>query len=123
MLGIGIDLVDIARFRKVLARTPGMTERLFTVGERAYADLTDDPTARLAVRFAAKEATLKCLGLGLGGMRMSEIEVVRHVDGHPELVLHGDARAVAHDHGVSCWLITLSHTHAVAQATVVALGS
>ena len=54
---------------------------------------------------------------------MSEIEVVRHDDGHPELVLHGDALAVAHDHGVSRWLITLSHTHAVAQATVVALSS
>lgn len=123
MLGIGIDLVDIDRFRTVLARTPGMTERLFTDGETAYADLAEDPTARLAVRFAAKEATLKSLGLGLGGMRMSEIEVVRHDDGHPELVLHGDATAVAKEHGVACWLITLSHTHAVAQATVVALGS
>lgn len=123
MLGIGIDLVDVDRFRTVLARTPGMIERLFTDGETAYADLAEDPTARLAVRFAAKEATLKCLGLGLGGMRMSEIEVVRHGDGHPELVLHGDATAVAKEHGVARWLITLSHTHAVAQATVVALGS
>jgi holo-[acyl-carrier protein] synthase len=123
VLGIGIDLVDIDRFRTVLARTPGMIERLFTDGETAYADLAEDPTARLAVRFAAKEATLKCLGLGLGGMRMSEIEVVRHDDGHPELVLHGDAIAVAKEHDVARWLITLSHTHAVAQATVVALGS
>ena len=122
MLGIGIDLVDIDRFRKVLARTPGMTERLFTVGEAAYAELAEDPTARLAARFAAKEATLKSLGLGLGGMRMSEMEVVQHADGHPELVLHGDAVAVARDRGVARWLITLSHTHAVAQATVVALG-
>ncbi len=123
MLGIGTDLVDIDRFRDVLARTPAMAGRLFTARERDYAEQAADPTARLAARFAAKEATLKALGLGLGGMRMAEIEVVRHDDGHPELVLHGDALVVAADHGVTRWLITLSHTDAVAQATVVALAS
>ena len=123
MLGIGTDVVDIVRFRRVLARTPGMTGRLFTAAELTYAEQAADPTARLAARFAAKEATLKALGLGLGGMRMSEIEVVRHPDGRPELVLHGDAAAVADQHGVVRWLVTLTHTDAVAQATVVALAS
>lgn len=123
MLGIGTDLVDIDRFREVLARTPGMTERLFTTAEQAYAQRAQDPTPRLAVRFAAKEATLKSLGLGLGGMRMSEIEVKRHDDGRPELVLHGDAAEVAAERGVTRWLITLSHTEVFAQAVVVALDS
>ena len=123
MLGIGIDLVDIDRFRDVLTRTPTMVDRLFTEDERAYAELAPDPAPRLAVRFAAKEATLKALGLGLGGMRMSEIEVRRHPDGRPELQLHAAAAAVARDHGVARWLVTLSHTDALAQATVVALAS
>jgi holo-[acyl-carrier protein] synthase len=122
VLGIGIDLVDVDRFREVLARTPGMTDRLFTADELAYAQRALDPAPRLAARFAAKEATLKSLGLGLGGMRMAEIEVRRHDDGHPELVLHGDAAAVADQRGVARWLVTLSHTELLAQATVVALG-
>ena len=123
MLGIGTDLVDIDRFREVLARTPGMTDRLFTAEELAYAERALDPAPRLAARFAAKEATLKSLGLGLGGMKMTEIEVKRHYDGHPELVLHGDSAAVADEHGVARWLVTLTHTELVAQATVVALGT
>lgn len=122
MLGIGIDLVDIARFRKVLARTPGVATRLFTDAERSYAARADDPTPRLAARFAAKEATLKALGLGLGGMRMADIEVVRHDDGRPELVLHPTAASIADARGVGRWLLSLSHTDHVAQATVVALG-
>lgn len=122
MIGIGVDLVDIDRFRTVLARTPSLAARLFTDDERAYADRQTDPTPRLAARFAAKEATLKCLGLGLGGMRLVEIEVVRDdATGRPDLRLHGRAAEVAAAHGVREWRLSLSHTDALAQATVVAL--
>ncbi|MFQ5556011.1 MAG: holo-ACP synthase, partial [Acidimicrobiales bacterium] len=81
MLGIGTDLVDIARFRRSLIRTPGLSRRLFTQQERAYCERARDPSARYAARFAAKEATLKALGLGLGAVAMREIEVIRHRDG------------------------------------------
>ena len=123
MLGIGTDLVDIDRFRTVLDRTPGLVERLFRPEEQAYAARADDPTARLAVRFAAKEATLKAMGVGLGAMKMSDIEVVRHDDGHPELVLHDSAAAAAREFGAARFLVTLSHTDHLAQAVVVALES
>ena len=89
MIGIGTDLVDIDRFRDVLARTPGMRDRLFCASELAYADQSADPARPLAARFAAKEAALKSLQSGLGAMRFTEMEIVRHEDGHPELVLHG----------------------------------
>ena len=121
VVGIGTDLVDIDRFRTVLRRHPSMADRLFTAGERSYAARAADPAARLAARFAAKEAALKALGYGLGGMRMADIEVVRDDDGRPELVLHGDARSTAAEHGVGRWLVSLSHTDRLAQATVVAL--
>ncbi len=121
MVGIGTDLVDIDRFRTVLRRRPSVADRLFTAGERSYADRTADPAARLAARFAAKEATLKALGYGLGGMRMADIEVVRADDGPPEIVLHGEARTIAAAHGVARWLVSLSHTDHLAQATVAAL--
>src|SRR5690606_20289022 len=101
VIGIGVDLVDIVRFRTVLARSPGFAARVFTEAERAYADRAVDAAPRLAARFAAKEATLKCLGLGLGGMPLVEIEVVRDEGtGRPELVLHGRAAEVAAAHGV-----------------------
>ena len=121
VVGIGTDLVDVDRFRTVLQRRPSVADRLFTPGERTYAERAADPAARLAARFAAKEATLKTLGYGLGGMRMADIEIVRSGDGRPELVLHGDARSRAAEHGVSRWLVSLSHTDRLAQAIVVAL--
>ena len=121
VVGIGTDLVDVDRFRAVLRRRRSVAERVFTSGERAYAEQAVDPAARLAARFAAKEATLKALGYGLGGMRMADIEVVRADDGRPGLMLHGSARSTAAAHGVGRWLVTLSHTDRLAQATVVAL--
>ena len=120
-MGIGTDLVDVDRFRTVLRRRPSVAERLFTADERAYAQRAVDPAARLAARFAAKEAALKALGYGLGGMRMADIEVIRDDDGRPELLLHGDARSRAATRGVGRWLVSLSHTDHLAQATVVAL--
>ena len=121
VVGIGTDIVDVDRFRTVLRRRPSVAKRLFTASERTYAQRAVDPAARLAARFAAKEAALKALGYGLGGMRMVDIEVVRADDGRPELILHGDARSRAATHGVGRWLVSLSHTDHLAQATVVAL--
>lgn len=121
VVGIGTDLVDVDRFRTVLRRWPSVADRLFTAGERSYAHTAADPAARLAVRFAAKEAALKALGYGLGGMRMADIEVIRDDDGRPEIRLHGAARSKAAEHGVSRWLVSLSHTDHLAQATVLAL--
>ena len=121
MIGIGVDLVDVHRFRRSLERTPSLRDRLFRTDERAYADAHVDPAVRYAARFAAKEATLKALGLGLGGMALYDIEVVRHGLGPPSLVLHGSASKVAAEAGVERWLVTLSHTAHVAQASGVAL--
>ena len=121
MIGIGTDLVDIDRFRKVLTRTPGIRTRLFCDAELAYADTSGDPARPLAARFAAKEAFLKSLKSGLGAVRLSEVEVVRHDDGHPELVLHGEAAAFARSKGAGRFEISLTHTDTLAQAVVAAL--
>jgi holo-[acyl-carrier protein] synthase len=66
VIGVGLDVVDIERFREVLTRRPAMHQRLFTDGERALAAGRTDPVPALAVRFAAKEAVMKALGVGLG---------------------------------------------------------
>lgn len=121
MIGIGVDLVEVERMRTVLARTPTMVERLFTPGERAYAEAANDPTERYAARFAAKEAVLKALGAGLGAADWHDIEVVRTEQGAPTLVITGRARALADDVGVTRWLLTLTHTASMAEAVAVAL--
>jgi holo-[acyl-carrier protein] synthase len=121
VIGIGLDTVDIERFRAVLARTPRLKQRLYRPDERAYCDLRHDPTERYAVRFAAKEAVMKALGCGLGDIAMVDIEVVRAESGAPSVRLHGGALARAEALGVSRWLLTLTHTEREAQAIAVAL--
>lgn len=122
MIGIGVDLVEIPRFRQVLARTPSIADRLFTEDERRYAARFGDPAPRLAARFAAKEAVMKALGVGLGSMPLRSIEVTRDdATGRPDLALHDRAAEVARSHGVATWRLSISHTELMAQATVVAL--
>jgi len=121
VIGIGTDLVDIARFRAVLARTPRIVDRIFLPAEQEYASQRRDPTERLAVRFAAKEATMKALGAGIGTVGLREIEVVRDEDGAPSLVLRGRAAERAARLGVSRWLLSMTHSDTAAHAIAVAL--
>jgi holo-[acyl-carrier protein] synthase len=122
VLGVGTDLVDLDRFRLAAERTPGILQRYFTDGEREYAARRRDPIERYAARFAAKEAVLKALGVGIGACELAEIEVVRDEDsGAPALVLHGKAAALAEERGVSEWKLSLTHTETAAHAIVIAL--
>lgn len=121
MIGIGTDLVELERFRVTLERTPGIKTRTFTAGERAYADSKNDPTERYAVRWAAKEAVMKAMGVGLGEVTMSHIEIVKADNGAPSIVLHDTAATKAAELGITEWKITLTHTESLAQAIAVAL--
>lgn len=121
MIGIGVDLVDVDRMRVVLARTPSMVERLFTEGERAYASRAADPAERYAARFAAKEAVMKALGVGLGAIDWHDVDVVRAESGAPSLLIRGRAAALADAAGVRSWRLTLTHTATLAEAIAVAL--
>ncbi len=121
MIGIGVDLVEVDRVRAALARTPTLADRLFTPSERAYAAAAADPTERYAVRFAAKEAVMKALGVGLGAVDWHDIEVVRAPSGQPSLVITGRAATLADAAGVGRWLLTLTHTQQTAEAIAVAM--
>jgi holo-[acyl-carrier protein] synthase len=122
VLGIGIDAVDIDRFRGILSRRPHISQRLFTSGEQEYAHRYSDPAPRLAARFAAKEAALKALGAGIGAARFIDIEVVRGDDGAPGLSLHGQAAQLAESMGARRWHLSLTHTALVAMASAVVEG-
>lgn len=120
MIGIGIDLVEIDRFRRTLERRPAMAERLFTSYERASLEERKDPLPGLAARFAAKEATMKALGVGLGAFAFAEVEVRRLPSGAPSLFLTGEAARLAATLGVVGWSVSLTHTEETASAVVVA---
>lgn len=120
MIGIGVDVVEIERFRKSLARTPTMRERLFTPVELDYVSTMSDPVPSLAVRFAAREAVMKSLGLGLGAFGFHDVWVERAPSGAPSLGVTGRARELADVAGVVRWHVSLTHSDLVAVAYVVA---
>ena len=121
MIGIGIDVVELDRFRLALSRTPGLEQRLFSDAERAYAHRRKDPTERLAARFAAKEAVMKAMGVGLWRFKLRDVEVAKARSGAPSVVLHGRAAELAAEQGVTEWRLTLTHTERTAHAIAVAL--
>jgi len=120
VVGVGIDAVDLDRFRTVLARRPRLAGRLFSGAEQEYAALAPDPVPRLATRFAAKEAVMKALGVGLWSFRLTDVEVVRDGLEAPMVVLHDGAAALAGSRGVAHWHLSLTHTDTVAVAVAVA---
>jgi holo-[acyl-carrier protein] synthase len=123
VVGIGVDAVEIERFRRSLERTPSMHTRLFTAAELDYVRPKSDPVPSLAARFAAREATMKALGVGLGAFGFHDVWVTRADSGEPSLVVEGAARELAERAGVSRWHLSITHTESVAIAYVIAIGS
>jgi holo-[acyl-carrier protein] synthase len=113
IVGVGVDVVDIARFTRSLERTPALAARLFTERERGL-----HPRS-LAARFAAKEALAKALGAP-SGLRWTDAEVRRASDGRPSLHVDGTVAEAAGRLGITAWHISLSHDGGVAVAVVIA---
>jgi holo-[acyl-carrier protein] synthase len=118
-VGVGVDVVDVPRFADLLERRPAIAERLFT--EQEQADAKGDP-ARLAARFAAKEAVLKTFKVGVGAASWRDIEVVRAASGAPSISLHTSAQVLATNAGVTTLHLSLSHSESTAIAMVVGEG-
>jgi holo-[acyl-carrier protein] synthase len=120
IVGLGVDICEIARMERALARHATMRERVFTPDEIAYCDSKARPAESFAGRFAAREATIKALG-GYRGKRWRDISVGRARSGAPSIVLAGLARARADALGVTDVLVTFTHekTNAVAFAIAV----
>lgn len=119
--GVGVDVVDLDRMQRVLGRRPRFEERCFSPTERRDARRRPDPTPGLAARFAAKEAVMKALGVGLWRFGLRDVEVVRQPSGAPELALSGRAAALAAERGVAAWRCSLTHSDTVAVAVALAL--
>ena len=111
--GVGIDVVEIARLERALARTQGLAGRLFTEAER------DLPVRSLAARFAAKEALAKALGAP-NGLLWTDAEIVTDADGKPSLEVTGTIAVAARQAGITRWHLSLSHDGGIATAIVIA---
>ena len=115
IIGIGVDVVDVERFEKTLARTPGLHTRLFTDSEQGLM------IGSLAARFAAKEALAKALGAP-AGLQWTDAEVVKDSEGKPSFVVTGSVAALAERLGVTSIHLSISHDAGIASAMVVAEG-
>ncbi|UQX87917.1 holo-ACP synthase [Jatrophihabitans telluris] len=121
IVGVGIDVVPIARFESASERTVALIERLFTPAERVTPSGAPRSAESLAARFAAKEALAKALG-SPGGMQWHDAEIVVDEHGAPTLRVRGTVAARAEVLGVNRWHVSLSHDGGIASAVVVAEG-
>lgn len=121
VIGLGIDLVDVARFEEVLNRQgERFLARVFTEEERRYCGSKQSPAAFYAARFAAKEAVSKAFGTGIGAeIGWLDIEVFHDAAGAPLVRLSGKGAELADLRGVTRVLVSLTHTTLGAAASVV----
>lgn len=119
-LATGVDLIEIARIEEVIARHgKHYLERIYTPAELEQCGKRAES---LAGRFAAKEATAKALGCGIGDIGWKEIEVLGDEMNAPQLTLHGEALKMANELGLSTWSVSISHSQSHSVALVVAVG-
>jgi holo-[acyl-carrier protein] synthase len=119
IVGVGIDVVPVARFAEALRRTPALAARLFTPAELVTPAGESRSAESLAARFAAKEALTKALGGG-GGMHWLDAQVSTDAAGQPSLTTVGTVAERAAELGVTRWHVSLSHDGGIAAATVIA---
>lgn len=118
IVGIGVDVVDIARFERALARTPRLRERLFAESEQVVGDRAL-PLRSLAGRFAAKEALIKALG-DSHGVQWHDMKVISDGSGNPSFEFTGPVQAIITRLGIARVHLSMSHDAGVSIAYVIA---
>jgi holo-[acyl-carrier protein] synthase len=121
IVGIGVDVVEVDRVRRLLERYPRFRERVFTPDEVAYCEGKASAAECYAARWAAREACIKALG-GIRGVRWRDIAVRRAASGAPSIVLDGTARTRAQEVGATEILLSMGHERSMATAFCIAVG-
>lgn len=122
-MAIGLDLVELDRFRLLYGEfDPDVLNRIFTLGEQQFDGTDVERLTRLAARFAVKEAVLKTIGGLQDGIAWTDIELVSDGVTAPRVSVTGGARDAATAHGISDWLISLTHSAQSAAAVALATG-
>ena len=120
----GVDLVEIPKFADLFLRNRELVSEIFTEGERKYCLSMKEPYKHFAGRFAAKEACMKALGMGLSGVdnTLQEIEVSSTPSGKPELSISGWAEKMGRKKKIRQLTVSISHSAQYAVATVILVG-
>lgn len=122
----GIDIVEISKFRKVFINNRNFVSDIFTDKERDYCFSRKDPYIHFAGRYAAKEAGLKALGIGMSGTgidsTLKEFEVIPGPSGKPMLSLSGWADKISSKKRITQLTVSISHSSDYAVATVILTG-
>ena len=122
-IGVGIDIIEVSRIARMIDEHGArFLDRVFTQVEQDYANASPVQRAqRLAARFAAKEAALKAMCMGLReGISWTDIECAHLSDGSPTLNVRARAAEIAQSRGIDAWLVSLTHIQHMAAATVTA---
>ncbi|MBI3921830.1 MAG: holo-ACP synthase [Armatimonadetes bacterium] len=119
--GSGVDIVNVRRVESIIARHgERFLNKVFTAGEIAYCRRRHYPQQNFAARIAAKEAGSKAIGTGWRqGVQWKHFEVTRAPSGKPSLVVHGRAKEILEDAGVSNMALSMSHDENYAIAHVI----
>lgn len=122
----GVDIVAVRKFQEVFVKNEGLVSDIFTEKETAYCTAKKEPFIHFAGRFAAKEAGLKALGIGMTGTGINhtlrEIEVLNSASGRPELFFHGWAGKISAKRKISQATVSISHSGDYAVAAVILTG-
>ena len=118
---VGTDLIEVQRVAQAMERHPeGFSKRVFTEAENAYCAQKKSAFVHFAGRFAAKEAVLKALGVGLrGGIRWTDVEITNDVHGKPMVKLSGKALEIAKEKNMLQLEISITHCKEFANAVAV----
>ena len=108
--GIGVDLVSIKRMERTIGRWGDrFVQRVFTAGEREICSKRSSPSSAFSMRFAAKEAFSKAIGLGMKkGIRWRDIEIFHYQGGRPGLRLHGRSLEISRNLHITGLHVSLS---------------
>lgn len=125
IVGHGIDIVEIARIQRMIDdHSDRFLERCFTPEERFQGEGGRRYAEHIAARFAAKEAAMKAMGIGLtGGVAWTDFSIRPEPSGRPKLIIAGQAAPIAWRLGINEWHVSLSHTETVAVASVIAVST
>lgn len=123
----GVDIVEISKFKKVFLKNKDFLSDIFTEKERDFCLSRKDPYQHFAGRFAAKEACMKALSLGLSGTGIDhtfqEIEILPQSSGKPQLSVNGWAEKISKRYKINQSTVSISHSSNYAIATVILVGA
>lgn len=121
--GLGIDIIEIERIEKAIAKNARFLDKIFTVREKEMFQSKNMKVETIAGNFAAKEAVSKVLGSGVAGFRWTDIEILRETDGKPYVILHHGALERANERHIEKVEVSISHNRTSAIANAIGCSS